>query len=172
MTMALTSRVDLRTEGTLIKDYRAGGGRASKPRGGVMGQHEVPQAQGEGLAARIYAVTLRHHGATIKRELDWQGRVEGNAARSNAFRDQALSQTTFRAFAFMKGKSPVVHMAHSIGHFFGMSGLALDVQGKHIGFIGDQVRGRHPVLFTLPPQNMWAWQKAKYVNNTATFTAY
>jgi hypothetical protein len=85
--------------------------------GGVMGQQEVPQAQGGGLAARIYAVTSRNDAATIARELDWQGRVEGNAARSNAFRDQALSQTTFRAFAFMKGKSPVVHMAHSIGKF-------------------------------------------------------
>ncbi len=55
--------------------------------------------------------------------------------------------------------------------FFGMSGLALDVQGKHIGFIGDRVSGRHLVPFILPPQNMWAWQKTKYVNNTATFTA-
>ena len=66
----------------------------------------------------------------------------------------------------------MVHMAHSIGQFFGMSGLALDVQGKHIGFIGDRVSGRHPVPFILPPRNMWAWQKTKYVNNTATFTAY
>ncbi len=63
-------------------------------------------------------------------------------------------------------------MAHSIGQFFGMSGLALDVQGKHIGFIGDRVSGQHPVPFILPSQNTWAWQKTKYVNNTATFTAY
>ncbi len=117
-------------------------------------------------------MTSRNDASTIKQELDWQGRVEGNAARSNAFRDQALNQNTFRAFAFMKGKSPMVHMAHSIGQFFGTSGLALDVQGKHIGFIGDRVSGRHPVPFILPPQNTWTWQRTRYVNNTATFTAY
>ncbi len=53
-----------------------------------------------------------------------------------------------------------------------MSGLALDVQGKHIGFIGDRVSGRHPVPFILLPQNTWTWQRTWYVNNTATFTAY
>ena len=69
----------------------------------------------------------------------------------------------------MKGKSPVVHMAHSIGQFFGMSGLAPDVQGKYIGFIGDRGNGRYPISFLLPPQNAWAWAKVKYLNNTVAF---
>jgi hypothetical protein len=88
-----------------------------------------------------------------------QGRVKGNTIKGAAFRNQALNQTTFRAFAFMKEKSLVVHMAHSVGRFFGMSGLALNVQGKHIGFIGDRGNGRHPVPFLLPHQNTWMWQK-------------
>jgi hypothetical protein len=75
----------------------------------------------------------------------------------------------FRTFAFMKGKSPVVHMAHSIGQFFGMSGLALDVQGKVIGFIGDRGNGRYPFPFLLPPQNTWTWAKTKYLNNLGAF---
>ena len=104
-------------------------------------------------------MSSRNDAATINREVAWQRRVEGDAARCNAFRDQCLNQNTFRAFVFMKGKSPVVHMAHSIGKFFGMSGLALDVQGKQIGFIGDRVNGRYPVPFILPPQNAWIWQK-------------
>ncbi len=63
----------------------------------------------------------------------------------------------------MKGRSPVVHMAHSVGQFFGMSVLAADVQGKYIGFIGDRGNGRYPVPFILPPQNTWAWPRIKYL---------
>ncbi len=70
----------------------------------------------------------------IKSELDWQGSIECDNTKSTAFRNQALNQITFRAFTFMKGKSHVVHIAHSVGQFFGMSGLALDVQGNYIGF--------------------------------------
>ncbi len=81
--------------------------------------------------ARIQAATSRLDDATIKRELDWQGRVEGKAGKCNSFRHQALNQQGFSAFAFMKGKPLVVHMAHSVGTFFGMSGLATDVQGKN-----------------------------------------
>ncbi len=69
----------------------------------------------------------------------------------------------------MKDKSPVVHMAHSIGQFFGMSGLAVDVKGKYIGFIGDRGNGRYPVPFLLPPQNAWAWAKVKYLEDMVAF---
>ncbi len=72
----------------------------------------------------------------------------------------------------MKGTLPVVHIAHTIGQFFGMSGLALDVQGKQIGFIGDRVNGRCPVPFILPPLNTWSWQKTRYVNDMARFTTH
>ena len=72
-------------------------------------------------------MTSRLDDATIKQELEWQGRVEGNAIKCNAFRDQALNQKVFRAFVFMKGKSTVVHTAHLMGTFFGISGLAMDV---------------------------------------------
>jgi hypothetical protein len=111
----------------------------------------LTQGPGGGIAARLQAATSRNNNATIKRELDQQGRVEGDATKSASFHDQALNQTTFRALTFMKGKSPVVHMVHSVGQFFGMSGLVLDMQGKHIGFIGDRGNGRHPILFLLPP---------------------
>jgi hypothetical protein len=70
---------------------------------------------GGGIRARIQATTSHRDDATIKKELDWQGRVEGNTTKSAAFCDQALNQHTFGAFAFMKGKSPVVNMAHSVG---------------------------------------------------------
>jgi hypothetical protein len=59
--------------------------------------------------------------ATIERELDWQARVGGDAAKVTTFREQVLHQHTFQAFAFMKGKSPVIHMAHSVGAFYGLS---------------------------------------------------
>ena len=52
------------------------------------------------------------------------------------FKDQAISQNTFRAVAIMNGKSPAVHMVHSVGQIFGLSGLAVNVQGKCIGVIG------------------------------------
>ncbi len=60
-------------------------------------------------------------------------------------------------------------MAHLVGTFFGMLGLATDMQGKHIAFVGDRGNGRYPVPFILPPQNAWTWTKAKYLHNTARF---
>ena len=127
------------------------------------------QGPGGAIAAHLGKIKNRQEDAVIGRELDWQGRVEGDQAKSVAFRDQAVNQTTFRAFAFMKGRSPMVHMAHSVGQFFGMSGMAADVQGKYIGFIGDRGNGRHPVPFILPPQNAWAWTKIKFLNERNNF---
>ncbi len=112
------------------------------------GAHQGP---GVAIPARLKTITNHYEDTVIGRELDWQSRVEGDQTKGNAFCDQAVNQTTFRAFAFMKGHSPVVHMAHSIGQFFGMSGLAAEVQGKYIGFIGDQGNGQYPVLFIPPP---------------------
>ncbi len=69
----------------------------------------------------------------------------------------------------MKGKLPVVHMAHLVGTFLGISGLATDVQGKHIALVGGCSNGCYPVPFILPPQNAWIWTKAKYLCDTARF---
>jgi hypothetical protein len=124
--------------------------------GGGQGQQPARIASGGGITAQIQAATSRLDNATIKWELDWQGRVEGEAEKCNSFRDQALNQQGFRAFAFMKGKSLVVHMAHLVGTFFGMSGLTTDVQGKQIRFVRDQENRCYPVPFIPPLQNSWA----------------
>jgi hypothetical protein len=139
---------------------------------GGQGQQPLHQMPGGGITAWIQAATSRHDSATIKRELNWQARVEGNVGKSIAFHNQALIQQVFRTFAFMKGKLPVVHMAHSVGTFFGMSGLSTDVQGKYIGFIGDRGNGRYLVPFILLPQNLWAWLKTKYLCDTAAFGTF
>ena len=47
----------------------------------------------------------------------------------------------------MNGKSPAVHMVYSVGQIFGLSGLAVNVQGKCIGVIGDSGNRRHPIPF-------------------------
>jgi hypothetical protein len=60
-------------------------------------------------------------------------------------------------------------MAHSVSTFFGMSGLATNVQGKQIAFVGDRGNGRYPVPFILPPQNSWTWAKTRYLRDTARF---
>jgi hypothetical protein len=122
---------------------RLGEGKGNNPGGGPA-QHAMRPEPGGGIGARIEAATSRRNDATIEKELNWQGRVEGNATRIAAFQDQALNQHTFRAFAFMKRKSPVVHMAHSVGQFFGMSGLALDVQGKKLVSSGTGETGVTP----------------------------
>jgi len=72
-----------------------------------------------------------------------------------AFKDQAISQNTFRAVAIMNGKSPAVHMVHSVGQIFGLSGLAVNVQGKCIGVIGDSGNRCHPIPFIVPQSNAW-----------------
>ena len=116
-------------------------------------QQLVHNSPGGAIAARIVKINNRNNDTIIERELDWQGRVEGDNQKITAFRNQALNQTAFRAFAFMKGKSPALHLVHSVGQFYGMSGLAVDVQGKCIGFIGDRGNGRNPFPFILPTQN-------------------
>jgi hypothetical protein len=55
----------------------------------------------------------------------------------------------------MKGKLPGVHMARLVGTFFGMLGLATDMQGKHIAFVGDRGNRRYPVPFAPPKKNAW-----------------
>jgi hypothetical protein len=125
------------------------------------------QPPGEEIAAQLQQATTRNADATIEKELDWQARVGGDATKATAFRDQALGQHAFRAFAFMKGRSLVIHMAHTVGTFFGMSGMATHVQGKQIAFVRDQGNGHHPVPFILPSQNSWTWAKVRYLRDTA-----
>jgi hypothetical protein len=67
----------------------------------------------------------------------------------------------------MKGKSPAIHMAHSVGAFYGLSGMATNVQGKQIAFVGDRGQGRQPIPFILPKQNSWVWVRVRYLNNLA-----
>jgi hypothetical protein len=50
-----------------------------------------------------------------------------------------------------------------------MSGLAVEVQGKYIGFIGDRGNGQYPVPFLLPKLNAWTWVKVKYLDDTVAF---
>ena len=145
-----------------------GGGPTQQGERG-QGQPQPRQGPGGAINARIKSIANRQDDATIGRELAWQSRVEGDQNKSISFRDQAINQINFCAFAFMRGKSPVVHLAHSVGQFFGMSGLAAEVQGKYIGFIGDRGNGRYPVPFILPPQNTWAWAKVKYLSDSAAF---
>jgi hypothetical protein len=115
---------------------------------------------------------VQNTNATIEEELDWQARGGGDATKASAFHDQVLGQQAFRAFAFMKGRSLVIHMAHSVGTFFGMSGMANDVQGKQIAFVGDWGNGCHPVPFVLLPQNSWTWAKIHYLHDTARFVEF
>jgi hypothetical protein len=140
--------------------------------GGVPEQHLAVEAPAGEITAQLKKATTQTNDATIKKELDWQARVGEDATKAMAFCDQALSQQTFRAFTFMKGKLPAVHMAHSVGAFFSMSGLATNVQGKQIVFVGDRGNVRQPIPFILPPQNSWTWARIRYLSDTARFGEY
>jgi len=65
-------------------------------------------------------------------------------------------------------------MVQSIGQFFGLLGLAVDVQGKCIGFIGigNRGNGKYPIPIILPQNNAWTWTNVNYLNDTAAFTRY
>jgi hypothetical protein len=75
-------------------------------------------AAGGEIAAKIATIKTRNDDALVERELEWQAKVKGNNQLAAAFKEQTINQNSFRAFAFMKGKSPAVHMVHSIGPFF------------------------------------------------------
>jgi hypothetical protein len=121
-----------------------------------------------GLATALLDATNRANGM-LTRELEWQNRVGGDPTQAVAFKDQVLNQQAFRAFASMKGKSPAIHLAHSIGVFFGLSGMATDIQGKQVAFVGDRGNSRQPIPFVLPPQNLWTWARARYLANMVQF---
>jgi len=128
--------LDIRSNVTGMGGGGMGGNQGTVQEGGQppheqeQGQSQPRQGPGGAIATRIKMLANRQDNAVIGCELDWQSRVEGDQAKSIAFRDQTVNKTTFREFTFMKGKSPVVHMAHSVRQFFGMSGLATEVQGK------------------------------------------
>jgi len=157
--------VDVQSNISVAGGYdQRGGERGLENTPGQRPQAAEEQLQmGGGLTRAIAKITQRQTDATLDRELDWQARVGGDATKVAAFKEQVLNQQGFRAFAFMKGTSPVIHMAHSIGSFFGLSGLATDVQGKQIAFVGDRVQGRQPIPFVLPPQNAWTWARVRYL---------
>ncbi len=71
--------------------------------------------QGGGIAAKISQIKPRYNNTLVEHKLEWQAKAKGNNQLATAFKEQTVSQNSFRAFAFMKGKSPVVHMVHSIG---------------------------------------------------------
>jgi hypothetical protein len=75
-------------------------------------------------------------------------------------------------FAFMKPKSPVIHVAHSMRMFFGLSGLGTDFQNKQIAFVGNRAQGRFPIPFILQPTNSWTWITANILQETSRFKAY
>lgn len=87
---------------------------------------------------------LTQHGgvsradAHVQRELSWQRDVKGDTTKVTAFKMQVVGLQNFRAFLYMKPKSPLVQMAHSIGQYYGFSGLAPELQDRHIAFIGDR----------------------------------
>ncbi len=125
-----------------------------------------------GILARLQGYSTPNCNATVERELDWQAKIEGDTNRAPAFCNQVLGQQTFRVFAFMKPKSLIGHMVHSMGTFFGISGLATDVQNKQIAFIGNPAPGCFLVLFILLPTNLWTWTKANILWDTTRFKAY
>jgi hypothetical protein len=69
------------------------------------------------MAARIAQIKNRNDDVLVERELNWQAKAKGNNQAAMAFKESTISQNSFRAFAFMKGKSPSVHVVHSIGQF-------------------------------------------------------
>jgi hypothetical protein len=76
-------------------------GRGPKSQGGL---HDPTKGGGRDQQFPIKWTSICTSDATIKRELDWQARVGGDATKATTFRDQVLNQQAFRVFAFMKGK--------------------------------------------------------------------
>lgn len=120
---------------------------------------------------------LTQHGgvsradAHVQRELSWQRDVKGDTTKVTAFKMQVVGLQNFRAFLYMKPKSPLVQMAHSIGQYYGFSGLAPELQDRHIAFIGDRTAdGGAPMPVLLPVRKAWDWTKAMVCMDETAFT--
>ena len=137
------------------------------------GQANPTQGQESGIAN-----VLRKGGASLEedervgRELAWQREVKGEAAKVAAFKAQVVGLQSFRAFAVMKAKSPLIQLVHSIGQYYGFSGLAPELQDRFVGFMGDRTGHTSPTPVALPVRNAWDWARVQVCMDTAAFTLY
>ena len=107
------------------------------------------------------------------RELAWQREVKGDAAKVTAFKAQVVGLQTFRAFAFMKPKSPLMHFAHSVGQYYGFSGLSPELQDRHIAFVGDRTAdGGAPMPVVLPVKKAWDWARVTACMDVGAFITH
>jgi hypothetical protein len=52
---------------------------------------------GSGITAKIAQIKTRNDDALVERELEWQAKVRGNNQLTAAFKEQTISQNSFRA---------------------------------------------------------------------------
>lgn len=113
---------------------------------------------------------INRDDAKVKRELAWQREVKGETAKVTAFKAQVMGLQNLRAFIYMKPKSPLVQVAHSIGQYYGFSGLAPELQDRHIAFVGDRTaEGGAPMPVLLPVKKAWDWTKVTVCMDETTF---
>lgn len=129
---------------------------------------------GVGLAAVLQRIGDEGRTVpTVMAELKWQREVNGETARTDAFREKMLSLLEFKAFAFMnKSGSPWVQLGHGLGKFYSLHGTVPELDGKVIMFIGDRGWTRDPTPVQAPVQNMWKWITVNVANDVAALQAF
>ena len=152
------------------------GGGGGGTTGTTMREEEETNEEGAGsgiLQGLALGGELSAGDERLSRELAWQREVNGESAKITTFRAQVGAQQSFRAFVFMKPKTPLIQVAHSIGQYHGFSGLAPELQDRHIAFVGDRTaEGGNPTPVVLPVRNAWDWARVNVCKNAEEMEAF
>jgi hypothetical protein len=94
---------------------------------------------------------------SIRRTLQWQRDVNGEAAKIEVFKAEVGSLLCFQAFLMMQEGTAMVTLLHSKAKYFSISSATSRYQGRYIGFVGDRVPTREPGPVLLPASKGWDW---------------
>ena len=93
---------------------------------------------------------------TIIADLEWQGRIKGEAPAIKAFRSNLLVQQGLVVLGFLQPEDTTISLLHSPATYAsrGDSGPML---GKDIGFVGDRAPFTNPIPIILQKDKPWKW---------------
>ena len=116
--------------------------------------HEKESYSGKSTAIKKWGIG---DAITQANELHWQQGVGGDKNKIEQFRDVVGALQDFKTYLFMKIGSAFCTVVHSPMKFVAIMAATQQLQGRIIGFVGDQTLTKEPTPILLPPRKAWEW---------------
>eukprot|EP00956_Cyclotella_meneghiniana_P035464 scaffold115205_cov57-Cyclotella_meneghiniana.AAC.3 len=84
-------------------------------------------------------------------------KLSGEAGKME-YKEEAVSQRRFQAYAYMQEKAADVKVVWGLGKYFN-GDVAMELKGKVLGRMGDRTEMGEPMVVKLPEQAAWNWKK-------------